>query len=329
MRLDITPRRIVAIAAAVAGAIVYSRYCQDLRASRARVTTGSRVVPTRAGPIEYAERGFGAPVLIVHGAGGGFDQGMEMFGLLARPGLRLIAVSRFGYLRTPLPDDASPAAQADAHAALLDALRIAAVSVVAASAGAPSAMEFAIRHPLRCQALVLVVPLAWRPAMEAPGDTVPSRLKQALVAAVTRSNAAFWACARVAPSLLVRTVLGTPPAVVRCASTDERHRVAAVLDHILPIDARTAGLVNEGRVARALERLPLERIAAPTLVVSARDDGYDTYASGSYISSQVPGAKFIGYDAGGHLAVGHHDAMLREIDRFLTLHTRRANEVNA
>ena len=32
------------------------------------------------------------------------------------------APSRFGYLRTPLPSDASPAAQADAHSCLLDAL---------------------------------------------------------------------------------------------------------------------------------------------------------------------------------------------------------------
>ena len=53
---------------------------------------------------------------------GGFDQGLELGDGLVRAGFRLIAPSRFGYLRTPLPADASAEAQADAHASLLDAL---------------------------------------------------------------------------------------------------------------------------------------------------------------------------------------------------------------
>jgi hypothetical protein len=40
----------------------------------------------------------------------------------------------------PLPPDASPAAQADAYACLLDARRIERAAVIGASAGAPSAM---------------------------------------------------------------------------------------------------------------------------------------------------------------------------------------------
>ena len=35
--------------------------------------------------------------------GGGFDQGLEIMAPLAASGFRLIAVSRFGYLGTPLP----------------------------------------------------------------------------------------------------------------------------------------------------------------------------------------------------------------------------------
>ena len=99
----------------------------------------------------------GAPLLVVHGAGGGFDQGLEFAGSLPRRGFRVIAMSRFGYLRTPLPDDASPIAQADAHACLLDALGIERTAIMGGSAGAPSAMQFAIRHPDRCNALVLLV----------------------------------------------------------------------------------------------------------------------------------------------------------------------------
>jgi 2-hydroxy-6-oxonona-2,4-dienedioate hydrolase len=61
---------------------------------------------------------------VVHGSGGGHDQGMAFAGSLADQGIRVIAMSRFGYLRTPMPADASAAAQADAHVCLLDALGI-------------------------------------------------------------------------------------------------------------------------------------------------------------------------------------------------------------
>ncbi len=42
----------------------------------------------------------------------------------------VIAMSRFGYLRTPLPLDASASAQADAYACLLDALNIRQAAII-------------------------------------------------------------------------------------------------------------------------------------------------------------------------------------------------------
>ncbi len=94
-------------------------YQRDIQTARARVSSGSQIAQTACVPIEYAVVGEGAPVLVVHGAGGGFDQGLD-FGLpLTRQGFRVIAMSRFGYLRTPLPDEAAPVAQAEAHACLL------------------------------------------------------------------------------------------------------------------------------------------------------------------------------------------------------------------
>ncbi len=140
--------------------LVYWNYRGDIHQARERVSTGSQIVQTPCGPIEYAIAGDGPAVLVVHGAGGGFDQGLEFARTLAGSGFRVIAMSRFGYLRTPLPADASAAAQADAHACLLDALNLPAAAIVGASAGAPSSMQFALRHPQRCTALVLLVPAA-------------------------------------------------------------------------------------------------------------------------------------------------------------------------
>ena len=130
----------LATASLAAAAIVawsYARFRRDLSARFARLVGASLIAQTRSGPIEYAESGSGTSLLIAHGAGGGFDQGMEFGGAsLAHRGFYVIAASRFGYLRTPLPADASPAAQADAYAALLDSLRAFIALVVAALAGA-------------------------------------------------------------------------------------------------------------------------------------------------------------------------------------------------
>src|SRR4030095_14130680 len=95
--------------------LAYINYRRDIHQARQRVSTGSRIVHTPCGPIEYAFAGDGPPVLLVHGAGGGYDQGLEIGDPLVKSGFRVIAMSRFGYLRTPLPGDASASAQADAH----------------------------------------------------------------------------------------------------------------------------------------------------------------------------------------------------------------------
>src|SRR3712207_2875230 len=87
--------------------------------------------------------------------GGGYDQGLIVGQAFVGSGYRLIALSRFGYLHTPLPADSSPVTQADAHAALLDALKIQQVTIVGVSDGGPSALQFALRHPERVSALVL------------------------------------------------------------------------------------------------------------------------------------------------------------------------------
>ena len=151
----VTAGAAVALGAAGMVGATWPRYRRDMAAARQRLAGQSRIAQTALGPIEFAERGAGPPVLVVHGAAGGFDQGLLLAEALGAS-YRLIAPSRFGYLRTPLPVECGPVAQADAHAALLDTLRIERVVIAGASAGALSSVEFALRHAERCAALVLV-----------------------------------------------------------------------------------------------------------------------------------------------------------------------------
>jgi pimeloyl-ACP methyl ester carboxylesterase len=329
MRLAPESRRIAVTAAIAAGAaaaigwLIASAYRRDLHAARARIAA-SALAETKLGPIEYAIAGEGPPVLIVHGAGGGYDQGMELAQPLVGLGFRVIAVSRFGYLRTPLPLDASPAAQADAHAGLLDALGIARAPIVGVSAGAPSAMQFALRHPQRCSALVLAVPAAYVSRTDGSASMTPPPLTALLFGTALQSDFLFWVAPKVCRDTIIRSILATSPALVRAAGAAERARVASVLEHILPVSERRAGLLNDAAVCSALERYELERIEAPTLVLTVADDLFGTFDTARYTAAHVPGAKFVAYATGGHLWVGHHDEALSEIATFLGEAAKRA-----
>jgi pimeloyl-ACP methyl ester carboxylesterase len=296
-------------------------YRRDIDRARELVATGCQIVATRCGPIEHAVSGDGAPVLIVHGAGGGFDQGLDIGAPLARMGLRVIAMSRFGYLGTPLPADASAAAQADAHACLLDALQIPRAAIVGASAGAPSSLQLALRHPHRCSALVLLVPAVFVPGTGSAA-VQPSAATRLLFNTVFKSDFLLWAAIKYARATLIRAVLATPPAIVEHAIAQEQARVEQTLQHMLPISLRRLGLVNDVAVISGLQQYDLEQIAIPTLVMSAADDLFGTFEGARYAAAHIPGARFIGYPDGGHLCVGRQDEAMSEIAAFLTVHNK-------
>jgi pimeloyl-ACP methyl ester carboxylesterase len=114
--------------------------------------------------------------------------------------------------------------------------------VIGGSAGAPSALQLAIRHPQRVSALILLVPLTYKPA----------------------------------------------------------------------------GLRSDTAVGKHLAPAPLEAIHTPTLIVSARDDGYGACASAQYTANGIAGARFIGFDQGGHVWLGHNDEVMSEVVKLLS-----------
>jgi pimeloyl-ACP methyl ester carboxylesterase len=320
MKSPLSRRNVLIVAAIVAGgllALTTTLYRHDVDLAYARISTGSQIAATRCGPIEYAVRGKGPPVLVVHGAGGGFDQGLDLGDTLVRAGFRVIAVSRFGYLRTPLPADASAPAQADAHACLLDALNIREAAIVGVSAGGPSALQFALRFPDRTAALVLLVPALYAPRTDREPPRRMGRATMFLLDAALRFDFLFWAAGKLAHETFIRSILGMPPEVVASASPEEQARLQTILDHIPPISPRRAGLLNDAIVTSSLPRYELEKIAAPTLAISTADDLYGTFDGARYTAAHVPHARFIGYPRGGHMLVGHDAETTSEITAFL------------
>jgi len=306
-----------ALPALAAGAafFVWTSYRGDLAAAHERASRGSEIADTPCGRIEYAAIGKGAPLLVVHGAGGGFDQGLAIGGGLAGRGYRVIAVSRFGYLRAPLPADASPAAQSDLLACLLDSLEIPKAAIMAASAGAHSAVQFCLRHARRCPALVLLVPAIFDKRI--PPAVQPSAVWRPVIDWMLTSDFALWSMFKLAPDSALERLFGTPAADFRSASPEEQELALGIARTILPASERRDGLRNDLAVLTGSPRYELERVRAPTLVVGAEDDRFGIYESARALARRVPGARFLGVPSGGHLLVGHRRELMSEIAAFL------------
>ena len=253
----------------------------------------------------------------MHGGGGGIDQTREYALQLAAAGVRAVTVSRFGYLRTPMPRDGSAEAQADAYACLLDALQIGRAAIIGVSDGAPSSLQFALRHPLRCAAMVLMVPAAYLPKSDGnPVARLPAAARLAFQAAAM-SDFLLWAALSAAPSFLARHVLAATPEAITAASEKERQRLWRMVTQPFPLSLREAGMRNDFAVISTLRRYELERIAVPTLVVSVADDYALLSEVARYTAAQIPGARHVEYPSGGHLWIGSNDQVAAEVAAFI------------
>jgi pimeloyl-ACP methyl ester carboxylesterase len=92
---------------------------------------------------------------MIHGAGGGYDQGLLLADKFLPKDSKVIAISRFGYLNTPLIDEPTPDNQVKLYISLLDRLNIEKLHVVGVSDGGPSALKMSINYPERVKSFTL------------------------------------------------------------------------------------------------------------------------------------------------------------------------------
>lgn len=300
-------------ALAVGVGATYLAYSRDMRATRDRLTAGSQILETRHGPIEYTTWGEGPPVLVVHGAGGGYDQGISIARAFGGEGLRWISPSRFGYLRTPLPADTSTAAQADAFADLLDTLGIERVAILAMSGGVPPSLQFAQRYPERTAALVLLSSAPYTPLTAGEQKLpVPIWVYQALFS----SDFPYWVLQKVTPSSL-EPMFDITPALRVTARPEEQAFIASQVEAFQPVTGRIDGVRNEGAAIDPGARYLVEEITTPTLIIHARDDHINPFSFGEYTARHIPGAQFLPLETGGHLLLGRHAEVRARANAFL------------
>ncbi len=281
--------------------------------------TAPSVLWTPRGKLEYVTIGEGPCVLALHGAMGGHDQSLLLARTIGEAGYRYVALSRPGYLGTPLDSGRTPAEQADLYAAALDIWGVSSVAIMAVSGGGPSAIEFALRHRERCWALVLVSTCSGRISTKIPlsfhvtkhllrwgrfADAMRRKAERDPRHAAGRSIAD--------PSIRERT-LRDPVAGPLLAEL-----VSSTLDRP---GLRLRGTENDIAVTRCTE-YSLEEVQVPVLVVHGTEDRMVPFElHGKRLADRIPGAELLAITGGEHATIFTHRAEVRmRVTSFLRRH---------
>lgn len=266
---------------------------------------GTTTIETAKGTVEHADTGSGAPVLFVHGSPGGADQAVLMSAFLVDAGFRVIAPSRPGYGGTALDDaNADPAAQADLHAALLDALGIDTVAVACWSGGGPSTYALAAAHPDRVSRIAAIAAVSHDYTFEGTSESL-----------LMAGKAGRW--------IMKELVHHAPKTVVQSLAKEEgdldKHQLKELVDHIWNDEAkrafvlslselvtgpeRHAGLKNDQARFPEIGDLGLASVAAPTLLVHGTADGDVPPEQSDHAFATLPHAELLPVPDGTHVAV--------------------------
>ncbi len=266
-----------------------------------------KIIDTKFGPIEYADRGDGPVVLSVHGGPGGFDQALGLIEVFRVSGFRVIAPSRAGYLGTPAGYGTTHEKQADMHAALLDALKIDQAVVVSVSAGGPSAYSLAQNYPDKVKALIPIdaVSMAYTKLQEI------SKAEQFLYL----SRPGIWFVDYLMkhfPASMVQNFMKTE-------STLEKHDVKKRVKEVIgdadkfafmklmiatmtrEYNKRKSGLDIDIDILNRIDKIPVDKITCPTLIIHGRADGDVEPHQAEYAHSAIRNSELLWIEKGSHI----------------------------
>jgi pimeloyl-ACP methyl ester carboxylesterase len=250
------------------------------------------IADTAKGPIEYRLEGSGPAVVVLNGGHCSRDTRLS-HERLSGSGFSVLTPSRPGYDATPSRVGRTAQEAADAVAALLESLGLPRAAVIGISAGGPTALAFAMRHPDRIEKLVL------ESALTLPWDEPAKRRGRRLFGPARRLT---WG----ATKLALRLFPGwTVRAMMRELTTLD---VAEVLARMGPADVAfvrqmiAASRPSEGFLHDLEHRVgDLAAIRCPVLVMYSPHDGPVPPRNAERVGREVAGAELFAAAADSHL----------------------------
>jgi 2-hydroxy-6-oxonona-2,4-dienedioate hydrolase len=299
------------------GVVIAIWFALDTRRAYARITGNSTVLPSPLGDLEFKRGGKGIPVLVVHGSGGGYDQGALIATAILGEGFDWIAPSRFGYLRSTFREGATFDDQAEAYAYLLDSLGLHKVAVLALSHGGPSALLFAVLYPERVSSLTL---LSCGVASTSDASQAEANQKGDALTMIFRFEILYWVIRKFLRKQLMR-LMGASDTVIATLTTEQRTLVSQVIDYMAPVSPRYAGVAFDNKAAMPNERIAT--IRASTLIVHATDDSLQLFHNAEYAAANISGSRVLSFNWGGHLLFSVELAAIQaEVRQFILAHVR-------
>ena len=259
------------------------------------VTYGAKTANLSYGNMTYVDRGEGEIILSVHGIFGGYDQAYDTCKNFSSD-YRIIAPSRFGYLGSDILGNGTPAEQAFAYIELLDELGIDKVYLLATSAGGSIAIRFALDYPERTKGLILycsAMPYAEEPKKYSEYAGPPAFL--------CNDYAMFFI------SPLFEPIMGME---------------SSTIYSMLPVEDRKEGVILDASVtnpdmARNFDDYEIESLQVPSLILHAKDDKLANYEDTLNALGRFPNCKFISFETGGHMMVGHSKEIEKAVSEFV------------
>jgi pimeloyl-ACP methyl ester carboxylesterase len=245
---------------------------------------------TEYGIMSYVDEGFGEAIIISHGIFGGYDQGYTNLYSIFGGNYRKIAVSRFGYPGSALPDEPTPDKQAKVFLNLIDELKINKVFIIAASAGGAAGIKFALNYPERVKGLIL---------LSSAVPSIPKTKKE-----LGMSGPPKFILNDRLMLFFIRNFKGIFYSMFGSKNVPDE-----VLDIMLPVKPRRNGIIYDTEInnidmAVNFNDYPVENINIPILVINAKDDPMAKYEDTEYFLKRVNAENLI-FPDGGHLIIGH------------------------
>ena len=307
--------RWIAVASLLLFFVAAAAYVRDIGRAYERVAGRSKVIATPDGNVEFTQGGSGPAVLVIHGSGGGYDQGELIARAVVGDEFHWVAPSRFGYLRSTFREGATFDDQAHAYAHLLDHLGIGKVAVVALSHGGPSALLFALLHPDRVASLTLI-----SCGVASSSDPVQAQAnrKGDLLTTIFRHDPLYWGISKVLKGPLT-TLMGADSELIASLLPERVRLVEQVIDYMNPVAPRSTGVAFDNKAA-----MPNDRIAgirAPTLVIHATDDTLQLYRNAEFAAATIPAVRLSRFERGGHLLIAVEQPTIRAlVQGFIVAH---------
>jgi pimeloyl-ACP methyl ester carboxylesterase len=295
----------IAIGLITAVVLISAAYLWDMNRAYERIHGKSMVIPSPYGDIEYTEGGSGPPVLVIHGSGGGYDQGELLVQAVMGEQFHWITPSRFGYLGSTFREGATFDDQAHAYAYLLDQLGIKKVAVVTISHGGPSALLFAVLYPERVSSLTLI---SAGVASSAAQDQAQANQKGDMLMIIYKYDPLYWGITKLFKKQFME-LMGVNDQVIAGLTPEQRAWVDHLIDYMNPVSPRAAGAAFDNKAT-----LPNERIAAvqaPTLIFHAADDTLQLFHNAEFAAATIPGARLVRFERGGHLIASVEQSTIR------------------